>query len=97
MTAEELARFRELWEANVPVNTILAEFKFSFSRLHNLVRLLGMPAKRDHAAWVPSPEEIRAEAARIRDSWTDDERRYRASSITDPLPPSFYRDAPGPP
>jgi hypothetical protein len=79
-----------MWLDLVPINTIVKEFGFSFSRLHVLVRLMGLPAKRDHAHWVPSQDEIAAHAAAIRETWSEDERRYRAASITDPLPPSFY-------
>lgn len=91
MTADELARFRQRWLDNVPINTILVEFGFSFSRLHGLVRLLGLEEKRDHAHWVPSPEDIARETALIREKWSDEERAFRARAITDPLPPSFNR------
>jgi hypothetical protein len=84
--------FRQRWLENTPINTILAEFGFSFSRLHGLVRLMGLEPKRDHAHWVPSPEEIAAAAAEIREGWSDEERALRASRITDPLPESFLRN-----
>lgn len=90
LTAEELVHLRDLWVDGVPVNDIIAEFRFSFARLHSLIKLLGLPAKRTHAHWVPSQTEIAVHAARIRAGWSEDERLYRATEITDPLPASFY-------
>jgi len=91
LTPEQLVLLRERWLENVPINTILVEFGFSFARLHGLVRLMGLEEKRDHAHWVPSPEEIAAATARIREGWSDEERVFRSRVITDPLPPSFNR------
>jgi hypothetical protein len=90
LTAEELVRLRDLWVDGVPVNDIIAEFRFGFDRLHSLIALLGLPAKRHRALWVPSQTEIAVEAAKIRSGWSEDERLYRARHITDPLPESFY-------
>lgn len=90
LTAEQLIHLRDLWVEGVPVNDIIAEFHFSFTRLHSLIALLGLPAKRHRALWVPSQTEIAVHAARIRAGWSEDERLYRATNVTDPLPPSFY-------
>jgi len=87
LSADQLIHLRDLWVADTPVNTILAEFRFSFARLHSLIALMGLPARRVRAHWVPSQTEIAVAAAAIRATWSDDERLYRASHITDPLPP----------
>lgn len=78
-----------MWIDLVPINDIIAQFNFSFTRLHSLIKLMGLPPKRDHAHWVPSPAQIAEETAAIRSRWSEDERLYRASNITDPLPRSF--------
>lgn len=90
MTADELLRLRDLWVEGTPVNDIIREFRFSFDRLHGLISLMGLPAKRHRALWVPSQTEIAVHAAKIRAGWSEDERLYRASNVTDPLPRSFY-------
>jgi hypothetical protein len=96
LTADELVRLRDLWVDGVPVNDIIREFRVSFSRLHALVKLCGLPARRDHALFVPSPAEIQRECRRFRESWSDEERHRRATRIIDPLPASFYRQDPAP-
>lgn len=81
-----------MWVDLVPINDIIARFNFSFGRLHSLIQLMGLPPKRDHAHWVPSPAQIAEETAAIRSRWSEEERLYRASHITDPLPPSLLRE-----
>lgn len=65
-----------LWTTH-SVSQIAAELKTSVGVVYRAAKARGLKSHKELAEEKPSPEEIAARAAMIRDGWSDSERRQR--------------------
>lgn len=100
LTAEQEARFRELWTSGVAVSRIANELQFTHDTINRIRSRLKLkprtpqsraaPTKADRD---PTPEEIRERIAVIQAGWSaDTELRRRAIPQSGHVEAVFYPD-----
>jgi hypothetical protein len=87
LSAEQLAEHKEranrkrqvrrLWKGSLTDDEIASEVGISLDELRVFAMLLGLPARTPSFDYLPTPEEIRLAAARIRANWTTAELESR--------------------
>lgn len=90
MTPEELAASKErankkrqlhrLWAGDSSLDEICDDLGMAEDEVLELALSLGLPARQEPEFFLPSPEEIRLECAKIRAGWTQTERESRRSA-----------------
>lgn len=88
MTPEELAasleganlkrRLRRRWRSDASLDELASEFGVGSEELLRMADGLGL-GPREAECYLPSPEEIRVECAKLRAKWTESERESRLS------------------
>ncbi len=90
MGPEELAASKErankkrqlhrLWAGDSSLDEICDDLGMAEDEVLELALSLGLPARQEPEFFLPSPEEIRLECAKIRAGWTQMERESRRSA-----------------
>lgn len=70
-------RIRRLWAGDLTMQEICEEMEMSLEEVLEHARALGLGERDDPDVFVPTPEQIRLEAAKIRMGWSESEREAR--------------------
>lgn len=81
MTANEKRAIRRLWKSDMTLAEICEELGFSVGEVSDAAAHLGLPERDAPDIYLPSPDEIRAACAKIRETWSPAERELRLGRL----------------
>jgi len=77
LTPNQKRAIRHLWKGELTMEEIAEEMGFTPAQLEAAAASLGLPARLESDVYLPTRDEIRREAAKIRAGWTPPEREAR--------------------
>lgn len=86
LSANQKRAIRRLWKGDLTTQEICEELGFTESMLLAASAILGLPERTEPDVFVPTPEYIRLECAKIRMKWTAAEREARLGRLDSRLP-----------
>lgn len=81
LNANQKRALRRLWPGDLTTDEIRDEIGVTREEFAAAVLAMGLPERQEGAIYMPSPEVIRLECAKIRASWTPAEREARLGRL----------------
>lgn len=81
LNANQKRALRRLWPGDLTTDEIRDELGITPEQLLAAAAIMGLPERQEGTIYIPSPETIRLECAKIRASWTPAEREARLGRL----------------
>lgn len=81
LNANQKRALRRLWPGDLTTEEIRDELGVTPDELAAAVLAMGLPVRQEGTIYIPTPETIRLECAKIRSAWTPAEREARLGRL----------------